>query len=113
MLDPEVRASNTDFFAEFYLARILAADRFALTAELEIFYERPAVDDQVIHDLCPDSEEEDHKAVVVVDSDAVVDPRAVMVEPVNTFVANGTVAAARGSDHFTFRAQIRWVDISQ
>lgn len=44
------------------------------------------------------------KIAVIRSSDAVVDPRAVMVVSVDTLVANVTVAALRQSDHLAERA---------
>lgn len=109
LFDPEVRATLTHHIAVLDVTRVFAIDFI----DLEHFDERPAVDDQVIHNFRPDSEQEDHEPVVVVDADAIVDPRAVMVKPIDALVANRTVAAARGADHFALWAQVCRVDVSQ
>ena len=49
-------------------------------------------DPHVEQDLEPYAEQEQHEGVMVLDPNAVVDPWAVMVEPLNTLVADGTMS---------------------
>jgi len=49
---------------------------------------------------------------VILDPNAVVNPRAMVIEAFDATVANGTVARASGSYHFAFWTEICWVDVS-
>lgn len=55
-------------------------------------------------DPCVGDKEE--VVVVVVGSHTVVDPGAVVIKALHTHVTRGTVAAARGLDHFAVRAKL-------
>ena len=50
---------------------------------------------------------------MIFDSDAVVNPWAVVVESLNALVADGTVSASGRSDDFALWAEVSWVDISE
>ena len=91
------------------IARLLAVEPVAL----ECFVESPAINDKMVGYFCPDGEKEDHEAVVVVNADAVVDPRAVVVKPIDADVADRAVAAARGSNHLALGAEVGWVDVAK
>jgi len=64
-------------------------------------------------DFGPNSKEEHHEGVVVLDSDAIVDPRAVMVKSLYAPVANGAVAGSGSSDDLALGAKVSWIDISE
>jgi hypothetical protein len=61
----------------------------------------------------PDGNNEYHECVVVLDSNAVIDPRAMMVEPLNALVADRAVAGPGGLDHLALGAEVCWVDVPQ
>ena len=61
----------------------------------------------------PDGKQEEQECVVVLDSDAVVDPWAVMVKSLNALVADCTMSTSGGPDHFALWAEVSWVDVSQ
>lgn len=54
--------------------------------------------------------DENHKVGVVVDANAVVRPRAVVIEPFHALVADGTMSGARSADNFAVWAQLHWVN---
>ena len=45
------------------------------------------------------------EVTVIIDSDAVVDPLAVMIESLHALVANVAMSGIGGADHFAFRAE--------
>ena len=74
----------------------------------------PAVEVDAQRDECDDEErehrqEEAHEEAVVVEADAVVDPGTVVVEALDTPVADAAVARPVGADHFAVGAQQHWV----
>ena len=44
-------------------------------------------------------------------SDAVVDPRTMMVKPLHTYIADSAMSGARSSDDFAVRAQVCRVEL--
>lgn len=56
-------------------------------------------------------QKEGHKCIMVANSNAIVNPWAVMVESFNTAIADGTVARARRSNHLAVRAKFTWMYI--
>ena len=67
----------------------------------------------MVADLDPDGDQPKDEPVMVVNTNAVVDPRTVMVEAIDTFVANRAVAAARRPDDLTLGAQIERIYVSE
>ena len=57
-----------------------------------------------------DEDKEPYEVDVIIDSDAVVDPGAVVVETFNAAVAGAAVTAARGTDDEAVWAELDWVD---
>ena len=57
--------------------------------------------------------QEAQECVVVFDSNTVVDPRAVVIEPFHTLVADCAVSRSSCTDYFAFWAQVNWVDVMQ
>jgi hypothetical protein len=54
--------------------------------------------------------DEKHKPVVVVSSNAIIDPRAVVVETFDTPIANSTVFRPGRAEYFTVRAHFARMD---
>jgi hypothetical protein len=55
---------------------------------------------------CQQGHNEQKVGVVIVNSDAVVKPGTVVVEPFHASVANGTMLRARGPQHFAVRTHL-------
>ena len=64
-------------------------------------------------DFKPDTHKERDECVMVLNPDAVIDPRAVVVKPFNTLVADGTVTGSCGSDYLALRTEICRIYITQ
>lgn len=60
--------------------------------------------------LGPDTQQKQQESVVVFDSHAVVDPRAMMVKSLHTTVTDSAMTRSRGPDYFALRAQVSWVN---
>lgn len=52
----------------------------------------------------------EEEQVMVADADAVVDPRAMVVIPLDASVANDAVAAAARADDLAFGTEARWIE---
>jgi len=68
---------------------------------------------RVENNLSPDGEQEHQESIVVFDPDTVVDPGAVMIEPFNTTVTDGTMTGTSRTDNFAFWTQVSWVNVSE
>jgi hypothetical protein len=67
----------------------------------------------VDHDLGPNGDNEEHERIVVLYSNTIIDPRAMMVESLNAMIADGAVTRSCCFYHLAFWAEIGRVDVSQ
>jgi len=64
-------------------------------------------------DFDPNCHDKHHEGIMVLDADTVVDPWAVMVESLDTSVADGTMTRPGCLDYLALGAEISRIDISK
>lgn len=104
-VDVDVAAGATD-------AELGAEGCIAVEATSDELDDREHVSACMNDNLDPDGGEEKHEGIVVFDSDAVIDPRAVVVVPLYALVADEAVAGANCLDHPALRAKVSRIDVS-
>lgn len=82
---------NVDVLARSPKAELITELRIAVEALLCVLVNGEDIGAYMNDDLDPNGKEEHHEGVVVLDTDAIVNPWAVVVESLDALVANGAV----------------------
>lgn len=100
--------------ANLHQARVIAQISLARTKAIwSDIHQRENIQRAVNHNFHPDSENEQHERIVVLNSNTVINPRTVVIESFNALVADWAVARSSSLYDFALGAQVGWVDVSQ